>query len=471
MKSRLRVCLIVEGSYPYVTGGVGAWVHQLIQNLPGFDFLVFSISPKANQSLHYKFPENVLGHKDVVIMETRKSGRLFRRKKLFDEIRIMHERFESGDLPSIDTVAHMLPGGYFLHDDAVRNQTGWEMLTSGNQSRNPAYPFSDYFWAWNSSHLMIFNILGTEMPDADVYHAISTGYAGLAASMARIKKNRPFLLTEHGLYHKEREMEIKRTRYVKGYQRDMWIGIYNTLSRISYRYADKIISLFEANRRKQVELGAPQGKTMVIPNGIDIESFSSIRKQKKPGFHIGLIGRVVPIKDIKTYIIASKIILDLIPEVNFYCIGPTDEDEAYFEECKILVDNLRLAEKFVFTGKQRVADYYSFLDILMLTSIREAQPLVILEAFCSGVLVVSTNVGNVPELLNYDERFLSPPKDPDQLARKVKYIYDNYDGLSARIAQNRNKVIKFYNRHNVFGRYGELYAGNSPEYKIRGNGQ
>jgi len=116
------------------------------------------------------------------------------------------------------------------------------MLTQANQRNNPAYPFSDYFWAWKSAHDMMFSILGVKAPDADVYHAVSTGYAGLAAAVAKLRKNRSFLLTEHGLYHKEREMEIKRASYVYGYQRDMWINIYNSLSKMSYKYAD-IISL------------------------------------------------------------------------------------------------------------------------------------------------------------------------------------------------------------------------------------
>ena len=57
--------------------------------------------------------------------------------------------------------------------------------------------------------------------------------------------------------------------------------------------------------------------------------------------------------------------------------------------------------------------YYEFLDVLLLTSVREAQPLVILEAYAAGLPVVSTRVGNVPELLDYDERFLASSQDAE----------------------------------------------------------
>jgi hypothetical protein len=118
-----------------------------------------------------------------------------------------------------------MPAGYVPSIDAVRMPRAWEMIVTANAAHNPVYPFSEYFWSWKASHDMLFAVLAEQMPPADVYHAVSTGYAGLAGVAARLRIGKPFLLTEHGLYHKEREMEIKRASFVRGYQRDMWIGI------------------------------------------------------------------------------------------------------------------------------------------------------------------------------------------------------------------------------------------------------
>ncbi|RKX81244.1 MAG: hypothetical protein DRP57_12120, partial [Spirochaetes bacterium] len=41
----MRVCLVLEGSYPFVTGGVSSWVQQLIQGIPEVDFILYTISP------------------------------------------------------------------------------------------------------------------------------------------------------------------------------------------------------------------------------------------------------------------------------------------------------------------------------------------------------------------------------------------------------------------------------------------
>ena len=153
----------------------------------------------------------------------------------------------------------------------------------------------------------------------------------------------------------------------------------------------------------------------------------------------------------------ANILADLIPGSVFHCIGPTDEDPEYYEDCKILVNSLKLSKQFHFTGRADVREYYAFLDVLLLTSVREAQPLVILEAYCAGVPVVSTRVGNVPELLDYDERFLSPPKDPEKLAEGVRYIHDNPEEIANLVKKNKDKVHRFYDRHDLHNNYREIY--------------
>jgi glycosyltransferase involved in cell wall biosynthesis len=458
MSDRMKVCLILEGSYPYITGGVSSWVHQLILELKDIDFVLYTISPKSNQPVRYIPPKNVVEHKDIVIGDKLKSRRKPKnKKKMFNLIKKIHMHMKSGSTPHIDELIQQMPSEYFLYSDAVKTDTGWEMIVSGNKKHNPIYPFSEYFWAWKGSHDMMFTVIGDTILEADIYHAISTGYAGLAAVTAKIRTGKPFILTEHGLYHKEREMEIRRSDFIRGYQRTMWINIFNTLSKICYKYADLIISLFEFNRRLQIELGAPQNKTMVIPNGIDTDRFSSINRVKRKIFKVGLVGRVVPIKDIKTFIITSKIISEMIPGTRFYCIGPTDEEPSYYNDCKLLVNSFQLQERFIFTGRQDVRIYYSLLDVLLLTSVREAQPLVILEAFCAGIPVVATKVGNVPELLDYDERFLAASKDASKLAQGVKYIYENPQEMEQLVNKNKKKVLSFYNRKKIHNQYREIY--------------
>ena len=452
-----RVCLVIEGSYPFITGGVSAWTHDLIINLPDVEFSLFTISPEENMELRYELPDNVTEHKDIVLNEhyNSKTGTVSRRK-LRRAISLVYEILLSGNDEAFEEFIRLIPEGYFMYDEAVKSDTGWNLLVAANQKHNPAYPFSDYYWAWKSVLDMLFTVAGATLPEADIYHAVSTGFAGIAAAATGIRKGKPLILTEHGLYHKEREMEIRKSGLIRGYQRDLWTNIYYTFSRICYSQSSLIISLFEENRRKQHELGAKPELTRVIPNGIDLERFS-VEREKKPGFHVGLVGRVVPIKDIKTYISTAKIVLDRIPEAVFYCIGPTDEDPAYYRDCLQLVSSLKIEDRFHFTGRQNVLDYYKYLDVLVLTSIREAQPLVILEGYCAGIPAVATAVGNIPEMLDYDDRFLSPPKNSAKLAESIEYIHDNPGEMEKINRANREKTISYYKKQDLHKQYFRIY--------------
>ena len=71
--------------------------------------------------------------------------------------------------------------------------------------------------------------------------------------------------------------------------------------------------------------------------------------------------------------------------------------------------------------------------------------------------VVSTRVGNVPELLDFDDRFLSPSKDPEKLAEGIRYVYENKEEMKALIQKNRERVFQFYDRDTLFDTYRNLY--------------
>ncbi len=482
MAEKIRVCILLEGSYPYITGGVSAWVQDIIQGLPHVEFVLMTISPLPDQKLRYILPANVVEHTDIVLgrKNTRRQGPqvpwqkvpwkqgLKERKRAIASVMAAHKKMFSNEMPDLGTMFSLIPEGYDLTEDAVRDDRAWKLIIAKNRENNPVYAFSEYLWAWKSAHGMLFDAMGAIPPQADIYHAISTGFAGLAAVAARERYGKPFLLSEHGLYHKEREIEIRKSSYVKGYQRDMWIKTYNRISKICYGKADRITALFEENRQKQMELGAPPHNCQVIPNGIDIERFSSVKRSPRPGYHVGLVGRIVPIKDIKTFIATAKIVLDRLPDAIFYAIGPTDEDPEYYDDCVALTKSLKIADRFLYTGRQNVLEYYSFLDLMLLTSIREAQPLVIMEAWAAGVPSVSTKVGNVPEMLDFDERFLAPSKSPEKLASCVIYAHDHPEEMALINERNRKKAFTQYDKKTMLASYTKLYESMKDIKILRG---
>src|SRR5258705_762227 len=71
------VCLVLEGTYPYVRGGVSTWVHDLILSLPDLRFALVHIGPEQGAYVrrHYSLPSNVVSLTDLYCREPLARGR------------------------------------------------------------------------------------------------------------------------------------------------------------------------------------------------------------------------------------------------------------------------------------------------------------------------------------------------------------------------------------------------------------
>ena len=154
-----------------------------------------------------------------------------------------------------------------------------------------------------------------------------------------------------------------------GFFKELWARLFERLSRITYVQADRIVTIFEGNRQAQIRDGADPAKTLVVPNGLDVGPLSALpRVEPAPGeFRIGFVGRVVPIKDVKTFIRAVKIVITAHPGARAVIAGPGDEDPEYLAECQALAATLGIAERVEFTGRVDVKQIYPRIDVLVLT--------------------------------------------------------------------------------------------------------
>ncbi|MDP3176517.1 MAG: DUF3492 domain-containing protein, partial [Spirochaetaceae bacterium] len=113
----MRVCMVVEGSYPFITGGVSSWIHELVSGLPEIEFALFTFSPESGQKVRYTLPPNVVEHKDVVlsVRKGRKSlGGPGRAAAIVGGILGSHERMFSGSAPEAEALVGAVPEGFGL---------------------------------------------------------------------------------------------------------------------------------------------------------------------------------------------------------------------------------------------------------------------------------------------------------------------------------------------------------------------
>lgn len=398
----MKVCLIAEGCYPYVVGGVSTWIQTLISEFSDVEFCVYTIGVNEEDrgKFKYELPQNVTEVQEFFI-NTKDT-------KIKGKAGYKIDAVEKNVLKSLmlqENVNWNKVFDFFSQKEIQPTEIlmGREFLDLAMEVYDKSYSrtvFVDFLWTLRSMYLPFFTIIKNPVPKADLYHSASTGYAGVLASMGKHLYQKPFLLTEHGIYTREREEEIIKAEWTKGYFKDMWIQHFYKLSRCSYDYADKVVSLFSVNRDLQIELGCPKDKTIIIPNGIQEEKYANLpgKDKTEESLNIGAIVRVVPIKDIKTMIMTFNEVKIQLPNAKFYIMGSIDEDPEYYEECKKLLDSLGTKDVF-FTGRVDVKQYIGKMDILVLTSISEAQPISILEGMAAKKPWVVTNVGACAELM------------------------------------------------------------------------
>jgi polysaccharide biosynthesis protein PelF len=414
------VALLLEGTYPYIRGGVSSWVHQIISALPEVSFsLVFVGSRRADYGeAAYELPPNVREVTRHYLFDAAGEERArARREAPFDAVGDFHEALRAGaaghlvDPKLLDHVLRLLgePTGIGL-EDFLRADHAWQRICEAYERECPGGSFVDFFWTIRTMHAPLFGlaVLAGRVPAARCYHAVSTGYAGFLGALLRNRHGRPLVLTEHGIYTKERKIDLSSAAYLPGdgpeghdFGRRLWIRLFEGLGRMAYAASDPVIALYEGNHQRQLRDGAPAQRARIIPNGVHIDRFRALRASRPPVPPpvIGLLGRVVPIKDIKTFLRAMKTVFAQIPEAEAWVIGPTEEDRAYVGECTHLAKTLGLGNRLKFVGFAAPEKVLPQLGLLALTSISEALPLVILEAFASGLPVVATDVGACRELV------------------------------------------------------------------------
>jgi glycosyltransferase involved in cell wall biosynthesis len=484
------ICLLVEGAYPYVTGGVSSWIQALITHMPDFSFSVQYIgtNPDPHRKPRYRFPENMVEFREIFLHDTSRLHSLHQAKhpaETWQAFHQLHEAIALGTMHNANQLRSLLRQPNFAQltlADLFYARESWDLLEGIYQEYAADQSFMDFFWTFRLTYLPIFSIFEASLPQASVYHAVSTGFSGLLGSLARLRNGSPFLITEHGLYTREREIEIMQSAWIYrpalshhidrqrlGFFQQWWLNIFRFMEEISYDTADSILSITSVNQQYQLKRGANPDKMQLISNGVDIQRFAGLRKHQPvttDHFQVGFVGRIVPIKDVKTLIRALKIASLSIPHLDAYLVGPTDEDPHYFQEVQQIINLLDLTNVVHFTGSVDVRTYYGQLDVIVLTSLSEGQPLVIMEANAAGVPVIATDVGACRELLQgispEDQAFgpsglITPVTSPQATAEAIIQLWRDQD-LRLRMGRaGEERTRRFYRQEQLYSAYRELY--------------
>lgn len=235
--------------------------------------------------------------------------------------------------------------------------------------------------------------------------------------------------------------------------------------------AERVIAVSNYTRKELLEnYNVDARKVRVIPNGVDVNRFNPPDKKEKErvkremGFDdnkiVLYVGRLCNRKGLPTLLGAASIVLRKNRNVKFVISGGGFPHEE--KRLKALSRKLEIDEAALFLGyvpDRMLPKLYQAADVFVLPSIYEGMPFTLLEASASGLPVVATKVGGIPEVIKDGENgFLVNPTDPQGLAEKVLYLLENPSLAYKMGVLGRKNIEERFNQRRVTEQVLEVYA-------------
>lgn len=477
------VLLCTEGTYPYVGGGVSTWCDILCRELEEYEFTLYAVTGEPEVRLRYELPPNVArtihvplwGSRepaDYVLADLPLSEHAARRRRTTPRavalrfVPMLHRLLAAMTVeasPEDDgTLIWQLWRWFQEHDWRAtwKSPEVWDSFVemtavSHGAMEEPTLEDAATALRWLGNYLVPLTV---PVPRTDIAHTTIAGFPGLAGIVAKLEHGTPYVVTEHGVWVRERYISISTGPFTD-YGKRFLMGLSRYLARVNYGLADLVSPVTGFNRRWELPYGAPAGRVQTIANGIDPGLFLPSSKPEKTAGRPVVVAaaRVFPLKDIETMIRAAAVAREKLPDVEFLVYGSLDADKPYVERCRALIAELELERTFVFAGHHnKPADLYNEGDISALSSISEGFPYTVLESMACARPVVATDVGGVREALE-DFGILVPPRDHEAFGEACVTLLTNPE-LRARMGRQAREAVlaRFRTEHSV-GAYRSVY--------------
>jgi glycosyltransferase involved in cell wall biosynthesis len=447
------VAIVCESTYPFLTGGLSAVVHQICEANPDFRIGIIHIAwDRSSPAIPlYDVPPQVRWVTTVYQSLVEHAGTFQRftprdiRLPAAERTRLAHR--------VIDALAQHLAGSderlWELYDEGInpltRHYRLWPVISSRELMRlatdffaDSGLTFTELFWHLREFFSLTYAVTDLVLPRAEIYHAHTTGAAGVLAACAARQHGTHFLLTEHNLYTRdtinhllERSMAVPVTleewRDLDVYERASappeparvtpgqraWMAWWVRTGLFAYRAATHITYLYPDAIEEATDLGGLPEKSSVLPNGVTPAHFDEARdffdrrqaraRALPPGdriWKLAYAARVVPIKGCIDLLEAMALLVDRgFTAWELDVMGPDGEMPYYAERCRARCTELGLDGHVKFLGSVNLRERFGEYDTLILPSFNEGQPIVVLEAMTMGLPTLGTYVGGMKQLV------------------------------------------------------------------------
>lgn len=296
-----------------------------------------------------------------------------------------------------------------------------------------------------AAYKQIDKIIKDFKPDVVHTHAAKAGFLG---RLAAINNNVPVVLhTFHG-------------HVFEGYFGKIKTRVFLEIERYLAKRSSGIIPISKVQGKEfneRFKITSLQ-KTFVIPLGIELDKFLSQQTEKRADFRkkyqlsndtisIGIVGRIVPIKNHSLFLDSFKNVLGkTTKKIHAFIIGDGEDRDLVLDYCKNIGldfnsdENYNPSNKLTFTSWIKDIDWaVAGLDVIALTSNNEGTPVSLMEAQAAGKAVVSTNVGGISDIvIEGKTALLSEKGNVEQFTRNLLEIIEN-ESLRNQMAEESPK--------------------------------
>ena len=245
------------------------------------------------------------------------------------------------------------------------------------------------------------------------------------------------------------------------YDNDFAVRAYGALDRWVLRSFGGVVAVSDEVRSRLLRAGVQPQRIHLIRNGIDLRPFAQAedqrrqRQEKGGAFRVGLVGRMAPEKGIDIFLRAASQVLTEYPTTQFIVVGD-GPDRSALEQLRT---TLGLDDKVSLPGQRGdMPDFYASIDLLVSASRQEGLPMALLEGMASGLPVVATAVGQVPQIIDTDSvGRVVPPEDPSALAEAIKELLRDSALRQSIGTAGQNRIAAEFSAHRMAADYLRVY--------------
>ncbi|KPM32024.1 Putative glycosyltransferase [Croceitalea dokdonensis DOKDO 023] len=493
MEHKKNVLLITEGTYPYMGGGVSTWAHHLTQRITGYDFSIYSLNADVVDEPKFVLGSSVKEVLQVPMWAPEEPYDCVDYNQKYSQILLRRERTNAAVI-----INRFLPHfkkflAYTFFPETTQDDAEQSGLLEAFQRMWSFFEVYDYkttmvseqVWSCFKNNLiahwpkqemagvklmdltmalrLLFRYLiplAIKVPKSDVSHLTIAGIGIIPALKQKQQFGNPIILTEHGVFIRERMIAISNTDYSQ-FLKKVLIRFSEAMTRLTYAQSDKIISVSKFNVIWEQRYGADVSRIQVIYNGVDHQLFApqeDSTKKERPT--VVAAARIFELKDILTMIKTCAYVKKTIPNVHFLVYGDKTAVPDYTQSCEAMIAKLGVKANFSLAGYHDTPSaLFHEGDISILTSISEGFPFTVIESMSCGIPIVATDVGGVAEAIEDGVTgFICKPKDHKSLGKRVVQLLDDVKLREQMGANARNKVLESFTIEKFTESFSNAYA-------------